>query len=132
MKNIIKFILILFISLWIPITSSSQSIVPITKDSLILITPEELKITNLIFNEHKMLKEERPFLLKQINGLEELNKSYVLQDSLRIVELETWKNQAYLFEKENVKLSKKLKDYKKIPYISGGIIAVLLGLIMIR
>jgi hypothetical protein len=79
-----------------------------------------------------MLKEERPFLLKQIDGLEELNKSYVLQDSLRIVEIETWKNQAYLFEKENVKLSKKLKDYKKIPYISGGIIAILLGVLLCR
>ena len=91
-----------------------------------------MKITNLIFNEHKMLKMKQPLLMKQIEGLEELNKSYVFQDSLRIKEIENWKNQSYSLEKENVKLSKKLKKLEKIPYISGGIIAILLGILMCR
>ena len=132
MKNIIKFVLILFISLWIPTTSNSQNTVPITKDSLILITPQQLKITNLIFKEHEMLKKENSLLYVQVRNLEDLNKNYMLQDSIRINEIRLWRTQAYEYEDVNVKLTKKLKIYKKIPYISGGIIAVLLGLIIIR
>jgi hypothetical protein len=79
-----------------------------------------------------MLKMKQPLLMKQIEGLEELNKSYVFQDSLRIKEIENWKNQSYSLEKENVKLSKKLKKLEKIPYISGGIIAILLGILICR
>lgn len=75
---------------------------------------------------------KQPLLMKQIEGLEELNKSYVFQDSLRIKEIENWKNQSYSLEKENVKLSKKLKKLEKIPYISGGIIAILLGILICR
>ena len=132
MKNIIKFVLILFISLWIPITSSSQNTVPITEDSLILVTPQQLKITNLIFKEHEMLKNERYHLLRQIKGLEELNNTYILQDSIRINEIKEYENQVFALNVENVKLSKKLKFYKKIPYISGGIIATLLGILICR
>jgi uncharacterized protein YjhX (UPF0386 family) len=79
-----------------------------------------------------MLKKEKPLLLQQIKSLEELNKTYETQDSIRIMEINNWRNQSYQLEDINVKLSKKLKIYKKIPYISGGIIAVLLGLIIIR
>ena len=79
-----------------------------------------------------MLKNERYHLLRQIKGLEELNNTYILQDSIRINEIGLWRKQAYEYEDVNVKLTKKLKIYKKIPYISGGIIAVLLGLIIIR
>jgi hypothetical protein len=79
-----------------------------------------------------MLKKEKPLLLQQIKSLEELNKTYETQDSIRIMEINNWRNQSYQLEDINVKLSKKLKIYKKIPYISGGIIAVLLGIIICR
>jgi len=79
-----------------------------------------------------MLKKEKPLLLQQIKSLEELNKTYETQDSIRIMEIDNWRNQSYQLEDINVKLSKKLKIYKKIPYISGGIIAVLLGIIICR
>lgn len=79
-----------------------------------------------------MLKKEKPLLLQQIKSLEELNKTYETQDSVRLMEINLWKNQSYQLEYINVKLSKKLKIYKKIPYISGGIIAVLLGVLICR
>lgn len=79
-----------------------------------------------------MLKKEKPLLLQQIKSLEELNKTYETQDSVRLMEINLWKNQSYQLEDLNVKLSKKLKIYKKIPYISGGIIAVLLGVLICR
>lgn len=79
-----------------------------------------------------MLKKEKPLLLQQIKSLEELNKTYETQDSVRLMEINLWRNQSYQLEDINVKLSKKLKIYKKIPYISGGIIAVLLGVLICR
>ena len=79
-----------------------------------------------------MLKKEKPLLLQQIKSLVELNKTYETQDSVRLMEINLWKNQSYQLEDLNVKLSKKLKIYKKIPYISGGIIAVLLGVLICR
>jgi hypothetical protein len=79
-----------------------------------------------------MLKKENSLLYIQVRNLEDLNKNYMLQDSIRINEIRLWRTQAYEYEDINVKLTKKLKIYKKIPYISGGIIAVLLGLIIIR
>ena len=79
-----------------------------------------------------MLKNEIPLLQQQIKGLEELNKTYVVQDSLRIEEIGMWRTQSYKLEEQNVKLTKKLKIYKKVPYISGGIIAVLVGILVCR
>ena len=79
-----------------------------------------------------MLKNERYHLLRQIKGLEELNNTYILQDSIRINEIKEYENQVFALNVENVKLSKKLKLYKKIPYISGGIIATLLGILICR
>ena len=79
-----------------------------------------------------MLKNEVPLLQQQIKGLEELNKTYVVQDSLRIEEIGMWRTQSYKLEEQNVKLTKKLKIYKKVPYISGGIIAILVGILVCR
>lgn len=63
---------------------SSQNIYPkLTNDSLIVITPQQLKATNLIFLEHKKLKLEIPELNKQIASYESLIKSYEQTDSVR-------------------------------------------------
>lgn len=63
---------------------SSQNTYPkLTNDSLIVITPQQLKATNLIFLEHKKLKLEIPELNKQIASYESLIKSYEQTDSVR-------------------------------------------------
>lgn len=60
-------ILVLIVSLLIPILSFSQNIYPkITKDSLIVLTPLQLKQTNLIFVEHEYYKDINTQLEKQV------------------------------------------------------------------
>lgn len=64
--------------------SFSQTTYPkLTSDSLIVITPQQLKATNLIFLEHKKLKLEVPELNKQIVSYESLINSYVKSNSLK-------------------------------------------------
>lgn len=64
--------------------SFSQTTYPkLTSDSLIVITPQQLKTTNLIFLEHKKLKLEVPELNKQIVSYESLINSYTKSDSLK-------------------------------------------------
>ena len=68
---------------------SSQNTFPkLTNDSLIVITPQQLKATNLIFLEHKKLKLEVPELSMQINSYESLIKSYEQSDSIQNAKIE--------------------------------------------
>lgn len=53
---------------------SSQNIYPkLVNDSLVVITPQQLKATNLIFLEHKKLKLEIPELKKQLTSYEKID-----------------------------------------------------------
>lgn len=67
---------------------SSQNTFPkLTNDSLVVITPQQLKATNLIFLEHKKLKLEVPELYLQISSYESLIKSYEKSDSIQNVKI---------------------------------------------
>ena len=60
-------------------------IVPIwcySQDTL-KITSEQLRITNLIFLEHKKFSEQVPLLENKIYNLEQINKSWENTDSIR-------------------------------------------------
>lgn len=108
-----KLVIALLLSLSTVIVSHSQNTYPIiSPDSLVTITPEQLKITNLIFNEHKYLQEKVEILDNQVSNLEELNSLYIIQDSIRCKEIEQYKT-AYedSFKKYN-KLDKKYKATK--------------------
>lgn len=64
--------------------SFSQTTYPkLTSDSLIVITPQQLKTTNLIFLEHSKLKIEAVELNKQIASYDSLIKSYEVSDSIQ-------------------------------------------------
>ena len=117
LKNGMKrFVIILLFSLLTPTLICSQTILPtITEDSLIVITPEQLKVTNLIFNEHKMLSEKVKLLDAQIDALEKINE---IQDSIRNQEVIYYKNR---YEKE-----KRLKK----TYRYGTIVTFLLGILI--
>lgn len=68
---------------------SSQNTFPkLTNDSLVVITPQQLKATNLIFLEHKKLKLEVPELHTQISSYESLIKSYEKSDSIQNAKIE--------------------------------------------
>ena len=57
-------------------------------DSLVVITPQQLKASNLIFLEHKKLKLERFELNKQLTSYELLTANYAKTDSIRLQQLE--------------------------------------------
>lgn len=124
MKNIVKLGLILFISLLIPISSFSQDTYQTTKDSLIVITPKQLKITNLIFAEHSELKKEQPLLKLQIEGLEKIIDNYTIQDSIRTAEIAT-------YEEKVASDQKKIKKIKNKLNLSSGLnLGLFMGLIL--
>lgn len=79
-----KYIILFLLNLLIPIVSFSQSIYPkILNDSLVVITPLQLKQTNLIFIEHKKYKLLISQLENKITHLYKINSSLELIDSLK-------------------------------------------------
>ena len=82
--NIKKTLVILLISLLVPIRSFSQGI---STDSTFTLTPEQLKLTNLIFEEHRTLSLKVPLLEKKITTLEESNRNFQMIDSLRVIQM---------------------------------------------
>lgn len=113
-----------------PIALHSQNIYPIINtDSLVTITSEQLKITNLIFNEHEYLTEKVDLLNNQINNLEELNKLYVVQDSIQRIKIDKYKNAYEDSYKKYIRLNKR---YKVSNAISLGSLLILLGVLICR
>ena len=84
-----RFVLLLFISLLIPIACISQTTYPVIRDSIVLITPSQLKTTNLIFNEHSYLKKENSLLKEKVSTLENINFNYEKLDSLNKIKYES-------------------------------------------
>ncbi len=112
---------------------SSQNTYPkLTNDSLIVITPQQLKATNLIFLEHKKLKLEIPELNKQIASYESLIKSYEQTDSVRNAQVKRLMLHAEVSEqvmqnqlREINKLESKNKLFKGLT-IGGVTVSVIL------
>lgn len=117
----------------------SQSTYPkVTKDSLIVITPFQLRKTNLIFLEHSKLKLEVEELNKQIIDYESMidyckklsNNKQVQIDSL----LNGYHRSQLIIENKNSIISKqdkKLKVRKTITIcgITVGVVGILVGII---
>lgn len=92
--------------------SFSQTTYPkLTSDSLIVITPQQLKATNLIFLEHKKLKLEVPELNKQIVSYGSLINSYAKSDSLKNSQIDELTN--YMEVSEQVK-ENQLREINKL------------------
>lgn len=112
---------------------SSQNTYPkLTSDSLIVITPQQLKATNLIFLEHKKLKLEVPELNKQIVSYESLINSYAESDSLKNSQIDKLTNYMEVSEqvrenqlREINKLKSKNQLYKGLS-IGGVTVSVML------
>lgn len=126
-----QFVIVLLLSLLMPIAAVSQNTYPsITSDSLVIITPEQLKTANLIFNEHEMLTEKVKLLDSQISNLTEINKLYEVQDSIRVKELDLYKGAYYDSLDKYTKLNKKYKTTKVLSI--SGLAAILLGVLIWR
>lgn len=126
MKN---FILILF--LWIPILSFSQTTYPkITKDSLVVITHQQLKQTNKIFEEHHNLKRENHLLYDEILIMDSLVNNLEMSSNYYGECIDNYKDSAVIKNKQISDLEQTLNKTKqrrnKVYSGSGIIIGILL------
>ena len=71
----IKKLLLLCLVLIVSTSSFSQDTLKITS--------EQLRLTNVIFLEHKKFSEQVPLLRQQITNLEQINESWKQTDSIR-------------------------------------------------
>ena len=85
MKSIIKRLLVLSSAIMLMMITCFSS--TIYKDSIIVITPTQLKNTNLIFAEHSKLLKENSLLKRQIENYKEDNKLLIKSDSVRCLEI---------------------------------------------
>ena len=118
--------ILLLINLLIPIAVSSQTISKntypkILGDSIVLITPEQLKETNIIFNEHNLLKTKVPLLERKIRVLTEINDNHSKIDSLRVQEINQYKANV-----DKLKKSIKIKNTLITGISSGFVVSLLL------
>ena len=115
--------LLLCLMILLPTYSFSQT------TSTITITPEQLKITNLIFLEHEKYTKEVPLLNKKIETLEKINKSWLHTDSIRRINEKQYNT---IIKKDSIKITqlqnsrKKYKVVTKISIILNIVLACLL------
>lgn len=121
----------LLISLLVTISSFSQNTYPkITSDSLIVITPLQLKQANLIFVEHKSLKLENSLLNEQVIDYSVLTNHLLIADSLNkrkvnYYEKELEETNYTIYELENIIR----KQHKTLQNNKTAIEGLLIGLI---
>ena len=129
MKRATKRLLVtLSIILLATTTSFSSTISSGTeKDSIVSITPTQLKETNLIFAEHHKLLIENQLLSEQLNNYKEDNKLLVKTDSIRQAQIKIYKdwNESLI---KNLNKKKKTLLFWKIGGItvSSGLLLLLL------
>lgn len=112
---------------------SSQNTYPkLVNDSLVVITPQQLKAANLIFLEHKKFKLEVPELKRQITSYESLINSYERTDSVKNAQINRLMLHAQASEqvmqnqlREINKLESKKRLYKSLT-VGGVTVSVVL------
>lgn len=114
---------------------SSQNMYPkLVDDSLVVITPQQLKASNLIFLEHKKLKLERFELNKQLTSYELLTANYAKTDSIRLQQLARAELQMQMYDeaigKQQKQIAKMNKKNKRLTTLSIGGFAISVGLLL--
>lgn len=114
---------------------SSQNMYPkLINDSLVVITPQQLKASNLIFLEHKKLKLERFELNKQLTSYELLTANYAKTDSIRLQQLARAELQMQMYDeaisKQREQIAKMNKKNKRLTTLSIGGFAISVGLLL--
>lgn len=114
---------------------SSQNMYPkLVNDSLVVITPQQLKASNLIFLEHKKLKLERFELNKQLTSYELLTANYAKTDSIRLQQLARAELQMQMYDeaisKQREQIAKMNKKNKRLTTLSIGGFAISVGLLL--
>lgn len=120
-----RFVILFLLIILVRIISFSQ--ITLT-DSIVCITPEQLKITNLIFAEHSKLKYENYLLSKQIDTYK-LDNQYL--DSINQLQLQKYNNIVSSYENQIMDLNKSLdKSNRSIKMWKIGGITIGAGLLL--
>ena len=98
---------------------------------MIVLTPRQAKITNIIFAEHNKWSKEIPILNNEINSYEKLVNTYVNEDSLKSKQITLLKLENSSNTNNIKKLNKRLK-ITKIAGISGSFLLFLLGIFIAK
>lgn len=106
-----KRIVILFLIILLQTTTSFSQI--IWNDSVIGITPIQLKTTNLIFVEHEKLLKENSLLKIQLDNYIKDNQLLTQTDSIRTIQLKGYKDLDTQNKKQIEQLNKDLSRKKK-------------------
>lgn len=138
-KNIIKKILfekILLVFLFLyPILGASQEIVKYKNDTLIMITPNNLKTINSIIVDRDFLEKElnlsNQIKFQKDSIIKLKTKELTIKDSI----IDSFNNIVFLKDEqiENIRVENKKEKRKKISVgIGSGVLGLLLGLLIVR
>lgn len=128
-----KRIVLLFLAiLLVRITCFSSTTSEVTRqDSIVSITSDQLKYTNLIFVEHKRLLEENDLLIQQVQNYQTKTDLLLRTDSLRVSQIMNYQyiNEAYATQIEDLNKAIKKRDRAVTCWKIGGI-TVSVGLVL--
>jgi len=126
-------IVLLLINLLIAIASFTQTTYPRNlNDSLVIITAEQLKQTNLIFAEHEFLTEENLILKDKINLQDSLIYNYSKIDSIQKNNIIKLTSEVDFANNKINKLEKQFKYYKPVAYISSSALVISLLILLLK
>lgn len=120
----IKKLLLLCLVLIVSTSSFSQDTLKITS--------EQLRLTNVIFLEHKKFSEQVPLLQQQITNLEQINESWKQTDSIRKSQL-LYCNQVIEDKNKSIEgLNKSLKRKQNLIKYGGAasVLTIILCLLL--
>ena len=123
-RSMIKKLLLLCLVLIVSTSSFSQDTLKITS--------EQLRLTNVIFLEHKKFSEQVPLLQQQITNLEQINESWKQTDSIRKSQL-LYCNQVIEDKNKSIEdLNKSLKRKQNLIKYGGtaSVLTIILCLLL--
>ena len=123
-RSMIKRLLLLCLVLIVSTSSFSQDTLKITS--------EQLRLTNVIFLEHKKFSEQVPLLQQQITNLEQINESWKQTDSIRKSQL-LYCNQVIEDKNKSIEgLNKSLKRKQNLIKYGGtaSVLTIILCLLL--
>lgn len=95
----------------------------IEQDSIVYVTTQDIKYTNLIFIEHKKLIKDNALLLNQIENYKDLTNTLTQVDSLRLRQIKEYStlNENYQLQIESLNKDIKKKNKTLLCWKIGGI-----------
>ena len=126
-------IILLLTNLLIAIASFSQTTYPKSlNDSLVIITAEQLKQTNLVFVEHEFLTKENLILKDKINLQDSLINNYSKIDSIQKNNIIKLSSEVDFANNKINRLEKQFKYYKPVALVSSGALVISLLILLLK